>query len=393
MPSYRSPAPQDGADDVSVEPATFPPGESADRIDPQVLDLYRQVRGLQHVEGGIPGAELVDLVADFLDRLGLVLPDVLLESGGTVEVADDGAPLVETEAELEAALAGPDALVRLRPRLHTWDIDVPVLDRVPRIVVDHGTSLRVRGRVVVLAQHHAQVEVGDAAQVLAFQDVRVTARGDAVVHASHSCRVDASDATRVWLYGSSTGRFTGQAQVVARDSTMAWARDEARVTAYDFASVHLADDASVHASAGVAVYQHSPDSAVHGGALVPIVDAVTCDALQWCAHHGIAVVDGHVTLYKEIPEAAETTVSVYDDPPHPALFSYPGPSGNCGCERFDAHSCRMHFRPTLEHARRYAPRGPGARTVRVSIDALQVITYDTVLATAAVQEAGFVAYR
>jgi hypothetical protein len=115
-------------------------------------------------------------------------------------------------------------------------------------------------------------------------DIVIRSEPGVWLEASGSATVSASDSATVSASGSATVRAFGSVTVYASDSA----------TVYAFGSV------TVSAGTHVAVHLHSGHATIDGGVLIDHATIDLTDAAVWCAYHGVAVSDGHATLYKAV---------------------------------------------------------------------------------------------
>jgi hypothetical protein len=166
------------------------------------------------------------------------------------------------------------------------ELDQAIADGVTDIVIrsEPGVWLEASGSATVSASDSATVSASDSATVYAFGSVTVYASGSVTVRAFGSVTVYASDSATVSASGSATVRAFGSVTVYASDSA----------TVYAFGS------ATVSAGTHVAVHLHSGHATIDGGVLIDHATIDLTDAAVWCAYHGVAVSDGHATLYKAV---------------------------------------------------------------------------------------------
>ncbi|MGL5935869.1 MAG: hypothetical protein ACRCZI_09645, partial [Cetobacterium sp.] len=109
----------------------------------------------------------------------------------------------------------------------------------------------------------------------------------------------------VLAWDSATVRASGSATVRAWASATVEASGSATVEASGSVTVRASGSATVRASDWVAVHQHSDTAEITGGVVIRPPDLTAAE--NWCAYHGVEVIDGVATLYKAVDDAWTTT--------------------------------------------------------------------------------------
>ena len=193
--------------------------------------------------------------------------------------------------------------------------------------------------------------------------------GSATVVASGSATVRAYDSATVAASGSATVRAFGSATVVAYDSATVRASGSATVRAYGSATVRAYGSATVTASAHVAVHIHSAHVVATGGVIIDVPGLDLSDAVSWCAHHGVEVVDGVATVYKAVDDAWTTSRGTdYSPGSLPTALDW----------RDDhKHGGGLHFSPWPWQALEYHPGATRFVAVGVAIETLRPLVDGT----------------
>jgi hypothetical protein len=215
---------------------------------------------------------------------------------------------VHTQAELDAALKEPDALV----------------------VCVGGGEFKISGS--------SQVTASGSSQVTAYDSSQVRASGSSQVRAYNSSQVRASDSSQVTAYGSSQVRAYDSSQVRAYDSSQVRASDSSQVTA--------SGSSQVMASKFVAVTVHGKSVKRTGGVLICVPPIRT--PKQWCEFYGVSIKGGVALVFKAVNEDYTSPHGAnYAPGETPAAKDWDGGKLECGYG--------LHFSPRPSAALAFHP--------------------------------------
>ena len=154
-------------------------------------------------------------------------------------------------------------------------------------------------------------------------------------------------------------------RVVARGSSSVVAWDSSRVVAWGSSRVMAWDSSSVEAGSHVAVMLHSGAAKIAGGVIIDHTVVRDFDAAQWCAYHGVKVVDGIATVYKAVDYKWTTSRGTsYAPGSLPEAADWRG-DRECGGG--------LHFSPTPSEARECHLDATRFVAVGVRLDEMQPI--------------------
>ena len=125
------------------------------------------------------------------------------------------------------------------------------------------------------------------------------------------------------------------------------------------------DSSSVEAGSHVAVMLHSGAAKIAGGVIIDHTVVRDFDAAQWCAYHGVKVVDGIATVYKAVDYKWTTSRGTsYAPGSLPEAADWRG-DRECGGG--------LHFSPTPSEARECHLDATRFVAVGVRLDEMQPI--------------------
>ena len=185
----------------------------------------------------------------------------------------------------------------------------------------------------------------DSAVVEARGSSHVVAWGSSHVEAWESSHVEAWESSHVVARGSSHVVAWGSSHVEAWGSSHVEAWGSSHVEADGAASLRVFDRVSGKAGRQVVIQQHSKLTKIDGGIQIDVELPAT--AADWCAWHGVKVVDGVAMVYKCVNDDFRSKRGGdYTPGTIPAAPDWDGGAKECGGG--------YHFSPSAAATRQFA---------------------------------------
>ena len=174
---------------------------------------------------------------------------------------------------------------------------------------------------------------------------RFVLQGAAVANATDSAFVEARESSHVVAWESSHVEAWESSHVEAWESSHVVARESSHVEAWGSASLRVFDRVSGKAGRQVVIQKHSKLTKIDGGIQIDVELPTT--AADWCAWHGVKVVDGVATVYKCVNDDFRSARGGdYTPGTIPAATDWDGGAEECGGG--------YHFSPSAASTRQFA---------------------------------------
>ena len=197
----------------------------------------------------------------------------------------------------------------------------------------------------VVAWESSHVEAWESSHVVAWESSHVVAWESSHVEARESSHVEAWESSHVVAWESSHVEAWGSSHVEARESSHVVARESSHVEAWGSASLRVFDRVSGKAGRQVVIQKHSKLTKIDGGIQIDVELPTT--AADWCAWHGVKVVDGVATVYKCVNDDFRSARGGdYTPGTIPAATDWDGGAEECGGG--------YHFSPSAASTRQFA---------------------------------------
>ena len=200
-----------------------------------------------------------------------------------------------------------------------------------------SSHVEARGSSHVVAWGSSHVVAWESSHVEARGSSHVEARGSSHVEAWESSHVEARESSHVVAWESSHVEAWGSSHVEARGSS--------HVEADGAASLRVFDRVSGKAGRQVVIQKHSKLTKIDGGIQIDVELPTT--AADWCAWHGVKVVDGVAMVYKCVNDDFRSARGGdYTPGTIPAATDWDGGAKECGGG--------YHFSPSAAATRQFA---------------------------------------
>ena len=233
----------------------------------------------------------------------------------------------ETKAPSGKSWSGKD-IVRCFSQADLADLDAALARNVEIWLCGAGRFV-LQGAGVAFATDSAVVEARGSSHVVAW--------GSSHVEAWESSHVEARESSHVVAWESSHVEAWGSSHVEARGSS--------HVEADGAASLRVFDRVSGKAGRQVVIQKHSKLTKIDGGIQIDVELPTT--AADWCAWHGVKVVDGVAMVYKCVNDDFRSARGGdYTPGTIPAATDWDGGAKECGGG--------YHFSPSAAATRQFA---------------------------------------
>jgi hypothetical protein len=234
-------------------------------------------------------------------------------------------------------------------------IEVRTQAELDRALADH-----LDGLIVCIGDGH--FTVGGRSTVRAGGSSTVEAWDRSTVRAWDRSTVRAWDRSTVEAWDRSTVEAWDRSTVEAWDRSTVEAWDRSTVEAWDRSTVRAWGRSTVRAGQYNAVVRESASAVITGGVVIEM--PVIATAAEWCAFHGLLVVDGVTTLFKVVGDDFMSSRGVSYAPGSTPEAKDWDPVPECGGG--------LHFSPRPWLARQFDPDGTRYVACPVLVDEIVV---------------------